>query len=383
MGSIRIDNYTIENFNKENQYVFFGESALVDKIQYIFKESIKVKFILDNDKNKWENFYNGLAIRNSDSIDELDKNTRIIITASTTKSQLQILEQLKKKNYNMGETVILASDFIRLWKWHYEEKIAINYVEQMITSRCTLNCKNCGLYIPFFEEKMDRCFENIILDFESLFETVDYVAEFRILGGEPLLYTKLESLLTFIANRYRENIGILAIVTNGTIIPSREILQVCKNNKITFHISDYTKTLDYLLDKQKTLVKLLEREGIMYNISSTSTWADVGNPNIKQSCTIDEVINRFRFCKMPCRSLLNQKLYFCGTMASSVLAKLYIEKEEDVIDLKQVCKLEKMDKLKKIEAFELGINKKGFIDYCYYCNGFGDNNLLVPVAIQS
>lgn len=383
MGTLSIDKDIIKNFNKTNEYVFFGESNLIDKIQCVFEKDIKSCFIIDNDKNKLGNLHNGLIIKNIEAIEELDKNNRIIITAATAKAQFEIVEQLKEQQYNIGENVILASDFIRLWKWNYEKKIAINYVEQMITSRCTLNCKHCGLYIPLFEEKKDREYEDIISDLDNLFNTIDYVAEFRILGGEPLIHDKLSNILEFITRKYRKYIGILAIVTNGTVKPSSQVLQLCKEYQIVFHISDYTKNLEHLRDKQMDLVKSLEKEGIEYHISTSFTWVDVGNPKVKQICTKEDVIERFEQCKMPCRSLLNKRLYFCGTMASAVLANIYVEKEEDSLDLKQTSELELIERFKKVEAFELGFNKKGYIDYCYYCNGFGNNDRLVPAAIQA
>ena len=380
--NISIEKNTIYQFSKTNEYIFFGDSALVDKIMDIFGDDIKACFIVDNNKSKIGTVHRELIIKSASVLDKVNKNTRIIITAGMTKAQLEIIEQLKMNGLYPGEAVILASDFIRLWKWHYEKKIAINYVEQIITSKCTLNCKHCGLYIPFYEKKNNRNLSDLKADLECLFKTVDYVAEFRILGGEPLMHSQLEDLLEFIIEKYRENIGILAIVTNGTLIPTNKVLRLAKDGQIMFHISDYTENLKELEKNQIALIQKLEEVGIKYSINRSEKWVDVGNPRLRQDCTIEEIIYKFEHCKMSCRSLLNGRLYFCGTMASAILAKIYDEKEEDSLNLRELYKIEKTERFKAIEAFEVGSVDKGFIDYCYYCNGFGGNNKLVPSAIQ-
>ena len=61
------------------------------------------------------------------------------------------------------------------------------------------------------------------------FFKVDYIQEFVLIGGEPLLYEKLPQVIEYIGSKYRNQINIFSITSNGTILPSKELINVCKS----------------------------------------------------------------------------------------------------------------------------------------------------------
>ena len=80
---------------------------------------------------------------------------------------------------------------------------------------------------------------------------VDYVLQIRVIGGEPLMYKKIDSvvkhLLTF------DNVETIQINTNGTIVPNDEKMKVFENNKVrVLKVTDRngdTQPLHALLDR--------------------------------------------------------------------------------------------------------------------------------------
>lgn len=87
------------------------------------------------------------------------------------------------------------------------------------------------------------------------FSKVDYINEFVLIGGEPLLYKGLSKAIVYIGNKYRSQIGIFSITTNGTIAPDEETLKVCQKYQVLYRISNYAKALPRLHQSHMKLIK--------------------------------------------------------------------------------------------------------------------------------
>lgn len=113
----------------------------------------------------------------------------------------------------------------------------------VITERCTLKCKLCAEYSPFYRPQPHHSKEEVFRFLDEIFSVVDSVGDLSFSGGEPLLHRDLWEMIEY-AGRYIDRIGRLLILTNGTLLPDREkLLSLRKNeavwNKLRFHISDY------------------------------------------------------------------------------------------------------------------------------------------------
>lgn len=80
-----------------------------------------------------------------------------------------------------------------------KNQLAQDYLELYITDRCSLKCKECILFAPYIPAPRDRDLLDLQRDVETYFRFIDRVAVFRLMGGEPFLYNRLEDLLTFIS----------------------------------------------------------------------------------------------------------------------------------------------------------------------------------------
>ena len=112
---------------------------------------------------------------------------------------------------------------------------------------------------------------------DCFFKKVDFIGEFVLIGGEPLLYRELAKSIEYIGEHYRKQMGNFCITTNGTIIPGEEVLIACRNNCVKFEISNYSKTLPWIKERQDKLIRELNKYGILYVLASEDgNWIDYG-----------------------------------------------------------------------------------------------------------
>ena len=66
---------------------------------------------------------------------------------------------------------------------------------------------------------------------------------YYLVGGEPFLNTELGIIIKEVCKRYGDRIGCFQIITNGSVLPSHELLLLLKENNVLVRISDYTVNL--------------------------------------------------------------------------------------------------------------------------------------------
>lgn len=97
-----------------------------------------------------------------------------------------------------------------------------------------------------------------------LFSKVDIVREFVLIGGEPFLYKELSEIISYIGEKYRDKISIFSIVTNGTIIPTQEVLGLCQKHNVLVRISDYSETLEWVKERNMQLIDKLRQNKVSH-----------------------------------------------------------------------------------------------------------------------
>lgn len=100
----------------------------------------------------------------------------------------------------------------------------INFLALWVGTTCTLNCRNCCNLIPYLKAR--------IFDAEKVLANIHYIASeisielLQIQGGEPLTSHQLEQMITGLNGLPIENIE---LASNGTLVPSAEVLTAMKN----------------------------------------------------------------------------------------------------------------------------------------------------------
>lgn len=371
----------LENFrsNWENEDDFIMMPFTMKGRLYLKQilQDISVKCILDNDKELDGLGYQDIPIYEATKYLQSNKNCKILISSHYS----DISKQLKQHGLVENIDYIDMHQFVSLWYWQKKKEVHLLDVHIAITTHCSLNCRNCNMFMNYYDksQKFRMDLEEFQTNVYSLFEVADFCYQFTILGGEPLLNNDLRNMVSWLGDNYSKKIGRIDVVTNGTIIPDMELLEVCKKYNVGFSISDYGETVAY---KQKiTEIKAcFDKWDIKYEHNPDMTWKDFYFPRDSQKAVYNSIREHMLNCSPLFRGLNDQRFYYCHIVWSAVKAGLLDEKEADYFNLDTEVDEEK--KLKLL-MYDLGYMEKGYVSLCEFCGGCGnDNKSIIPAGIQ-
>ncbi len=339
---------------------------------------VKIKFIIDNKVGIGEQ-YKGVPIYSMNSGLDKISNTKIVITASG-RGYSSIRKSLEQYGYTENKDFINFELFLANFYWETSNKIGMSKLVFPVTNRCTLNCDKCNSFMPYRKKAFDREIGDLQEDIDLIFKFIDELSVFLIVGGEPLLYKFLNELILYVGENYKEKIGKILIITNGTIIPDDLLCKTILKNNVEIRISNYGLSVEYQDKLQKVKNKLIS-EGIRYTELVEMEWLDIGFPEEKliMGTTQEELHRHMLQCDSYCHGIYNKKLYFCTEALMAELAELYKISEDDCIDLSNI-KGTYEEKRKEILEYQFGKMNRGYFGFCKYCRGLGENNKCVIKA---
>lgn len=304
----------------------------------------------------------------------------IIVCTSYDRSKYETIQQLFE-NYGFEENrqFFQGEIFAMIYEVYALNRITIDRIEIFMTSFCSLKCEKCIAYIPYFKKCEHTSIEQLKSDADLLFSKVDFVYKFKALGGEGFMYPHLIEYIDYVGTRYGDKIGSFRIGSNGTIYPSQELLDICKQHRVMIDISDYTGTIGNRskLDKVK---RMCIENGVAVDVKRTGEqWLDMGFPNNLPGEKDEEQLKRhFSKCAMFCRNFNDGKFYYCCSNFAAMKAGIYPESDNDFFDFtKDFTKRELLE-------YELGYSDLGHTTFCKVCRGCSDevNPFHVEVAGQ-
>lgn len=243
--------------------------------------------------------------------------------------------------------------------WGNMSRLKISRIILILTERCTLKCRYCGTLNQYFEKPKDIDLSVLKREFDIFIETIDFVDEMHIIGGEPFLYPYIDEVIRYI-NRHplsTKKIGYVRIVTNGTLIPTGDVLAACKETEASIMISNYPKS-STKIDK---LVSVLAKWGVLYCVQGHNTWAytmQLSNP----STDIETLaLQHNTQCITSCKALKNGKFYHCSFLANADDLNAAPNNERNYVNLfADDFSREKLAKYLNKEYAPIG---------CAFCNG--------------
>lgn len=373
-----------DEYRKNEKIYIFGAGTLGGELQLLLKKYDCFGGFVDNNKRKQEDGFLGEKVISLE--DYLMKAADCwLVVAATQKNMDIISEQLLERGLVKGKHFFLFHDFkdriFPILATYYYNQTFVSLAQITLTERCSLRCRKCahGCFAVDSTAK-DLELEKVYQSADVFFDRVDYAQEFVLIGGEPLLYKELGNAILYIGKRYRNKMSIFSITTNGTILPSDEIIEACKQYGVLFRISNYSVQIPRLLDCYDRLIKVLEKNNITYVLGKAEhEWMDYGFGSTNRQVSEKKLIEVFDACKTPCREIRGNKFYFC-VMARSVSDNLhYGIGMEDYLDLEE---LDGEDARKVFLEYTLGYSHKGYLDMCNYCNGAEAMNYPIPAAEQ-
>jgi organic radical activating enzyme len=262
-------------------------------------------------------------------------------------------------------------------------KIIFKRISFDVTFRCTLKCKLCCSYTPYFAAPVPHySYEELTRGISRFFELADYVNVFTIGGGEPLLHEKLSDIFKYLC-QFRNRIGRLEVITNGTIVPNKRLIESLKESNARVLIDDYGPNLS---KKVSEIVSALEIENVSnerrYNSNTDkgaycNGWVDLSEfSNIASS--YENAKKLFDNCvqanELRCHPVIGGKIYVCPAYEYCLRLGKYSSSPDFFIDLYDEVTpvLEQKEKVRKFL-------KTNFLPSCGYCKGWlKDSKRYIP-----
>ncbi len=154
----------------------------------------------------------------------------------------------------------------------YDTFTYLSYLEFHVNDHCNLNCKGCSHFCPLIKDEVYTDLEQVKKDFIRLRQLIDYIKIIRIMGGEPLLNTKLDEYIKTVRDSYP--LADIRIVTNGILIKSLSdrIWDSFRNNNVAIDISFYPP----LIQRADDIISDIRSHGVTVgNIRNVSSFEKI------------------------------------------------------------------------------------------------------------
>lgn len=258
-----------------------------------------------------------------------------------------------------------------------------------VTHRCNLRCKLCAAHVPEFEEPWHPALDYLKNTIDKMFEFIPHMDRLVIAGGEPLIRSDIAEIFEYLLP-YKDRIDSrIEIITNGSILPRKELLEVCKrfisqeDNRqgIYFIVDNYGPKLSPKLGE---IGEILKEYNIPHELRDyyqdlhCDGWVDFGDFKLKRSR--EEAIELFQKCAFPsrlnfCIKIFDGRIDPCSQSLHCMRLGLYDEKSEYIDLFDDTSIEEKREKL--LSWYEIET-----LTACQYCDGMCEDSRRYQPAEQ-
>lgn len=260
---------------------------------------------------------------------------------------------------------------------HTTTDTAYMYADKLtlaITHKCSLRCKDCGQFVPYYEAPRNYDTPTMKLYMDHIDALFDTVSQFGLVGGEPLVHPDFFELLYYAQNK--KSFETIIIFTNCTILPTEEELRGVDKTKVIFWLSNYGA----LSHKINEFAMVLEKMGISFMYSPKETWVDATNIQYRDK-TEAELEQTYKDCLHVCPQLVDGKVFPCSHIsAAGYLLNALPEDARDHVNFMDPTK-SKEEIQKELRYFLHGMK---FTKGCNWCVGHTKaEEVQIPPAIQT
>tara|TARA_B100000767_G_scaffold274690_1_gene308521 strand:- start:1050 stop:2276 length:1227 start_codon:yes stop_codon:yes gene_type:complete len=383
----------LQNFKETKSTILFGTGNLGKiALKAINNTNIEVIAIADNDESKWGKQWNGYDVINPKDIKNYNQVDSIIIASLNfpymRKQVLDVnksiniydfdflLNEINLEECNTDWSADRCKEQLDLYTYSVNAQkkkgdLFLNSIDLVLTEKCSLKCKDCSNLMQYYAKPVDEDFDTLVNSIDKILSTVGHIREVRIIGGEPLLYKKIDLVINHLL-KY-DNYDKIYIYTNGTIVLKGDKMNVFNNPKVVFKISNYGE----ISRNVEKLENKLDELNIQYITERVRTWQDCA---IIDKFDRDEKLTKSIFgncCENQGLTVLHGKLYLCPFAAHATNLDAIEKYDDDIIDTKDEKNL---DFKKQLE--DLYFNRE-YIGACHSCNGRDHNVAKVEAGVQT
>jgi len=362
--------HVYKNIESKKSFYLFGAGDYGRQFLHMMKNEIGIKGFIDNSLEKQRATIDGLVCDTFEHVDFQDKSIGIILTVSQIQRG-KIIVQLKKAGYILNEDFFIIEDFLSIYHVYKYDKVFFSAISLLPSTTCNLKCEACLNFNPYAKKFYVRSLTQVINDIDVFFKCVDRIMLFHVSGGEPMLYNDIAEVIMYIDKIYGDRIHTIRTVTNGTVIPSDEVLEKLSKCNVEITVDDYREAVPQYNNNFDALLKKLEQFHIKYYINKADEWIDLAPDRTDfSSWNETQLQQHFEECCQSWQELRDGKLYSCNYDAYATVAGINEIQDEEVFDLMNFTS----DKKKELVEFRLGYNGKGYTNFCKKCRGFSEKN---------
>ena len=280
--------------------------------------------------------------------------------------QVTGLHKLKSKKYPKYFDNEIKAFYMLKEKFEYFilNHLNIPQIEFTLTTKCTLNCRNCTNYIPRLakDEHVNISFEEFKTYLDNLTRAVDKIYNLLLIGGEPLLVKDLDKYLEYAAkNKKVKNIW---ITTNGTLLMSENLIKTVKkyNKKVTMWLSNYSANEELAsVLKHEKLLEQIKATGVDLVYNKDLNWSYVSEDFSCKNRNKKENEQYFEKCLHPCLAVFGDKLFVCPRAGVFYQKKLYEFDNGECVSLKNKNR-------KELKKQIIDFYSRDYFGACDFCN---------------
>jgi hypothetical protein len=207
---------------------------------------------------------------------------------------------------------------------------------------------------------------------EKLLCVLDKCQEIRILGGEPFCNPEIYKYIEMLDD-FKSKYEWIIVLTNGTIIPSKQTIETLKGRKLFVRISDYQTPKNQI----DTLTDLLDKNGVLYSVTKWDKWQDCGSlKNYGRTVEKNEEILR-NCCVSNVPAIVDGKLFRCPYSGNMYTL---LGHEVNIPDFVDLLNDEPPDRI--LEKIRHLMSRK-YLRACNFCGGRPLDGYSIPAAIQA
>lgn len=358
------------------KYYIWGAAVAGKSFYQDFKKELDIIGYIDSDVNKQGTLIKGLPVYSPDVLKKKESHIKILVATFWSD---QVFDFLHTYDYVYRRDFFLKDEFISIYMQKKHNQLILTNLSYTITRRCTLRCKYCVAFIPYYKNPQDEAIEDVLSSLENYFRYVNHLSLLSLTGGDTFLYGKLDELIETIGEKYLgSKITTLSILTNAILMPQETTLALLKKYKVIVRFTEYTKAIH----KQKIpeFCEILRKNGIQYEHATFEKWADIGFPQESNGIEKeDDKIALFTNCKKSCIHLSKNQITYCGIAFRADELDYAPLDPDDTIDLTNFP----LEKKSELLEFLLGYHNKGYLNLCKKCNGgLNANEFHVEVGEQ-
>lgn len=346
------------------------------------------KSFIDTDHKKKGEIFNGVGvITYEQALSQVGSGALIINTVIDIQDVSDLIKRIKHDaalplGLYLDDIEIMDSDGIRESKdflrysleavrkchqgYFNEDKLFLRSVDLVITEKCSLKCVDCSNLMQYYEKPIDVDFSEIKGDFEKLLENVEFIYEVRLIGGEPFMNKEIYAILEYLLKI--DKIEKIVIYTNATIPIKDDKLNILKDKKIIFSVTDYGE----ISKNTPKVLRQLTDYGLTCRVHRPEYWTDSGKIHYhnRSEKELEEIFDQC--CGKNLTTLSSGRLYRCPFAANADrLGAIPSDRRNSVLVT---------DSELQIKNYTREIN---YLPACNYCNGRSFDSPMIIPAIQT